>query len=377
MTTTERPAGRHGAGLVLASRGDALTPYLRAALERRYPLAGLLDPELRTWQRLLVAATTFRPARVRWIELFYKSGLAYRIRSRNARRRGRPLGLPGATVLQVHALFDVPAANAVIYVDCTHRQSMRLWPAWNPLRGRALRRWLDRERHLYRDAAHILAFSAPTRHSLLEDYGVPAERVTVVGAGVNLPRLPDPGPAADEASRTPENEPVILFVGNDFERKGGYVLLQAFEKVRAQIPGARLRLVGTRVPIQPQPGVEVLGRITDRGRVMSLYRDATAFCLPSLFDPYPLALLEAMAHGLPCVTTDTCGVPEVLTDGEDGVLVPAGDADALAQALIAVLTDAPRAAALGAAAGRRVRTAFTWDHVVARSAPVLDRLLAP
>lgn len=70
-----------GSGLVLASRGDALTPYLLAALQRRYPVTGRLDPELRPWQRVAVAQATFRPSRVRWAEQFHKSGLGYPVRA--------------------------------------------------------------------------------------------------------------------------------------------------------------------------------------------------------------------------------------------------------------------------------------------------------
>lgn len=367
MTQPAGPGPGPGARLVLASRGDALTPYLFEVLERRYPVAGRLDPELSTWQRYAVAATTFRPSRIRWAEQFFKSGLGYALRTANARRlRG-----PGSTdpVLQVHALFEVQDAPSMLYVDCTHRQSAEQWPAWNPLHGRALRRWYARERRAYHAARHLFAFSRETRMSLLEDYGVPADRVSVVGAGINARELPGPRGAAVPGP------PMILFVGNDFERKGGHVLLSAFAEVRSQIPDVRLVLVGTTPQIPPQPGVEVLGRVHDRERVLGLYQEATVFCLPSVFDPLPLVLLEAMAHGVPCVTTATCGVPDVVTDGRDGVLVPPGAARELAGALVGLLRDPVRAGEIGAAGRERVLGAFTWDHVVDRMAPALDEVL--
>lgn len=353
--------------LVLASRGDALTPYLAAALERRYPGVRGLDPELTGPQRYAVAAATFRPRRTAWVETFYKSGLAYALRTANARRGLR--AAPEDPVLQVHALFEVPGATSMLYVDCTHRQSAEQWPAWNPLRGRALQRWYERETRAYAGAHHLFAFSQETARSLVDAYGVPPERVTVVGAGVNAHHLPEPAPAGSGC-------PTVLFVGNDFARKGGPVLLEAFRQVRQEVPDARLLLVGTPPSIAPQPGVEVLGRVHDRERVHALYRSASVFCLPSVFDPFPLVLLEAMAHGLPVVATATCGVPDMVDDGRQALLVPPQDPAALAAALVTVLQDRARAAELGAAARTRVAASFTWDQVVGRMAPVLDRVPA-
>lgn len=350
--------------LALASRGDALTPYLFGALERRFPVAGRIDPELTRLQRYLVAARTFRPKRTEWVERFYKSSLAYRLRSGNAARQIGRLADPFDAVLQVHALFDVPTVPSVLYIDCTHHQSAEQWPAWNPLSGPALQAWYDRERSEYLRAVHLFAFSEETRRSLIDDYGVPAERVTRVGAGINAHALPDPAPGASET-------PTILFVGNDFIRKGGRVLLSAFEQVRREVPGARLVLVGTDPDIEPGDGVQVLGRINDREQIARLYREADVFALPSFFDPFPLVLMEAMSFGLPVVASRSCGIPEIVDESVTGELVTAGSVDELAAALAGLLRDPARARAMGDAGRRRVLASMTWDHVVDRMAGAL------
>ena len=362
-------------GVVIASRGDALTRYLAGALGRRYRITARIDPELPTWQRCLVAATTVRPTRNAWAEAFYKSSLGYRLRTANGNRQVRALRREGAVdadpVLQVHALFELDGTRDVLYVDCTHRQSAQAWPAWNPLRGRALERWYEREGRAYRRARHVFAFSRATRDSLVEHYGVAAADVTVVGAGVNV----DVMPAARRPARS--GPPTVLMVGNDFERKGGHVLLEAFARLRAARPGARLVLIGTDPQIgAPPPGVEVLGRVRDRRRVLAAYAQADVFALPAVFDPFPLVVLEAMAFGVPVVTTDSCGIPDVITDGVDGVMVAPGDPAALAAALEDLVGDPERAERIGAAGRARVTDAFTWDHVVERMAPVLDDLAA-
>jgi glycosyltransferase involved in cell wall biosynthesis len=78
---------------------------------------------------------------------------------------------------------------------------------------------------------------------------------------------------------------------------------------------------------------------------------------------------------VPVVTTSSCGIPDVVRDGREGTLVPAGDVDALARALTGLLRDPDRAATMAAAAARRVRSEFTWARVVDRMAPVLDGAL--
>lgn len=359
--------------LALASRGDALTPYLFEALHRRFSSVDIIDPELTGVQRYRVAALTLRPTRSLWVERFYKSAYASRLRSANAERAINSLSQKPSLVFQVHALFAQASSPNVLYIDCTHAQAATLWPAWNPLRGAALGDWYRRERETYAAAKHLFTFCEATRTSLIDDYGIDPANVTVTGAGVNfaqLPLLPQTGrPRRD-------GPPTVLFIGNDFVRKGGMVLLEAFRLVRAAIPEAQLKLVGTDPPVRPQAGVDVLGRINDRARIADLYAAADAFVVPSIFDPYPLVALEAMSYGLPVITTNQMGTPEMITDGVTGRLVEPGDVNALADALLQVLLEPDSAALLGAAARREVESRFTWDAVVDRMAPVLERLMA-
>lgn len=367
--TTHRLAGQHTAAapphLVGASRGDPLTPYLFAALARRYPLVDNINTELRSWQRYAVAATSFHPQRVQWQERFWKSLFACRLRSRNTKAKLMRVAQPFDLVVQVHGLFRTLGAPYVMYVDNTHHQSVEGWPAWNPLNEQQLARWYAFERATYNAALHVFTMGEAAAESLRTFYSIPAERVTVVGGGANFDQLP----VLQEQPR----EPVILFVGNDFERKGGKQLLQAFRLVRTRMPHARLQIVGSATP-PSEPGVEVLGRINDRAHLAQLYARASVFCLPSRFEPYGLVFLEAMAYGVPCVSTFVGGISEIVIDAHTGLLVPPDDSHALAQALLRVLQDPAYAAQLGAAGRRRVEQHLNWDLVVDRMAPALDRV---
>ena len=365
---TSRPARPR---VLLADRGDALTAYLTQAVREQCTVVGHHDVDLTALERLLVAVSTFRPHRRDWVERFFKSELGMQLRSTRANRAVRRTPEPFDIVLQTHALFTIDDPRTVLYVDCTHRQSAEHWPDWNPLRGAALGRWVERERKQYHRAAHVFAFSQPTRASLVDDYGVPADRVTVVGAGANVDPLPVPPTTLDAGA------PVVLFIGNDFVRKGGDLLLAAFRLVRERVPEARLLLVGTSYAI-PQEGLpdgaEVLGRIDDRDRMSELFAQATVLAVPSVFDPYPLVVLEAMAHAVPVVATRECGIPEMVEDGETGRLVDLGpDTVAqLADALVALLADPREARRLGLAGRRLVEQKFLWSHVVDRMVEALD-----
>ena len=360
--------------IVGASRADPYSPlsvsgiphHLFDALERRYDMVGRIDARLSVGRAALVALATFAPSRAIWIERYFKNTRAFRWQSDASRQQLARIDRPFDVVVQVYGLFRTLGAPYVMYVDNTHEISVQEWPEWNPLQGRDLECWYALERDAYQGALHVFVTSEPIARSVTGFYGVPADRVSVVGAGANVDVLP---PLPDRAAR----EPVILFVGREYRRKGGDVLIEAFRRVRSAFPAARLQVVGTTAAPR-EPGVEVLGSVSDRGQLARLYARASVFCLPSRFDPYPGVLAEAMSHSLPCVSTRTCGIPEIVVEGETGLLVPRDDADALAAALLRLLEDPAYRDRLGEGGRRRVERHLTWDVVVERMSGVLDRL---
>jgi len=361
--------------LVGAARGDpydarstsGVPRHLFDALARRYTLTARINTEPSSIQKYLLALATFHPTRDRWAQRYWKNLLAFKVQSSNCRVGLRRLNQSFDAVIQVHALFRVTGAPYVVYVDNTHRQSVLGWPMWSPFGRSDLERWYAEEWSTYVHAEHLFTMGEPAARSLVEDYGIPAQRVTNVGGGANQ----DVVQRLDGGSR----QPVILFVGKDFERKGGDCLIEAFKLVRDRVPAARLQIVGAS-PTVHLPGVEVLGKMS-RSRLANVYARAAVFCLPSRFDPYPLAVMEAMATGLPCVSTFVGAIPEVVVNGETGLLVQPGNVRALAEALTALLENQAFAQRLGAAGQQRVAQHLTWDRVVDRMAPVLDTLPQP
>jgi glycosyltransferase involved in cell wall biosynthesis len=217
-------------------------------------------------------------------------------------------------------------------------------------------------------AQHVFALSEWTAASVRDDCGVPGERVSVVYAGSNLQV-----PANVRASR---KEHEILFVGMDWERKGGPLLLEAFRAVRREFPDATLRVVGCDPGVH-EPGVEVEGLLDRRDpgqfeRLCTAYLEASCFCLPSRFDPFPNAIIEAMSLGLPAIAFDTGSRQEVITDGYTGHLARGGDVADLARSITALFANPERRRIMGERARQRVNRDFTWQRVVERIGAVIQ-----
>ncbi len=224
--------------------------------------------------------------------------------------------------------------------------------------------WRAREGLVYRGAASIFSMSAFAARSLVLDYGVDPARVSVVGAGPNV------APAAAPPARVAGDDPAVLFVGRCFAPKGGPDLLEAFRRVRRAHPRAALWIVSQDAPARLPDGAVFHGPLGAEA-LSALLARATIFALPTLREAFGLAFLEAMAFGLPVVATAVGAIPEIVADGETGLLVPPRDPAALAAACAALLADPARARRMGEAGRARVAVQFGWDRAAARMLEVL------
>jgi glycosyltransferase involved in cell wall biosynthesis len=226
-------------------------------------------------------------------------------------------------------------------------------------------------RYLYRHAEVVVALSDEWRDALVE--AIPGIRVVVVPNPIEVPAW-QAGLEGDP--------PTVLYLGVVKETKGVFDLLRAWPAVLARHPRARLVLAGSGDRDAAHAMAKELG-IADSlqmpgwtsGEAKSaLLRGATVFVLPSHFEALPMAVLEAMAAGLPVVATRVGGIPDAIEDGRDGVLVAPHDPAALAAALDGLLADAPRRARLAVAARRRATETFSASVIVPRIEAIWDRL---
>jgi glycosyltransferase involved in cell wall biosynthesis len=281
-----------------------------------------------------------------------------------ARLRSRPVN---ATILQVGTHVQAAGEGRRVFciTDLTVAQALRAGGTYQVGRtsGPVQRQALEWQREVFDGCKQIFVLSQWARQSVLEDYGISADKVTVVGAGANVPStLP--------ARQTNAKTPTVLFVGLDWEQKGGPLVSSAFHLVRQRLPAARLQVIGCRPPgLEHEPGVDVVGwldrsRAADEQRLLQAYAEASCFCIAPAVDAFPNVLLEAAALGLPVVSTDLGSRREAVVDRVTGRLVPHDDRQALADALLQLLTEPQVAEAYGAAGAKRVRQSLTWPSVV-------------
>jgi glycosyltransferase involved in cell wall biosynthesis len=183
----------------------------------------------------------------------------------------------------------------------------------------------------------------------------------------------------------PGTPPTIVFLGGIERRKGVFTLLEAFERVHAAMPAARLVIAGNGSEwgalvayvraAAHRESIQLLG-VVDRARILTLMRDATVFCMPSLGEPFGMSLLEAMACAKPVVVSDAGG-PAHIVDERGGRKVPPGSTIALAGALLDVLRDPELQAAMGAYNRGVVETTYEWDRVIDRLEATYAAVLAP
>lgn len=238
-------------------------------------------------------------------------------------------------------------------------------------------------RWLYGRVDAIIAISAAAREGLVSR-GIPAGRIDLVPSGVDVARF-DGSPGRDAAARAamgiPEGRSVVVIVAQLHRRKGHDVLLHALARLPARLApiclaagtgpeGDALLDLAASLGIASQ--VRWLGRVED---VRGVLRAADVVVLPSRAEGLGVAAIEALAAARPVIASAVGGLPEIVRDPAEGLLVPPGEVDALAAALVRALSDEALRRAMGEA-GRLRAADFSIAAMARGTAEVYDRLLA-
>lgn len=230
---------------------------------------------------------------------------------------------------------------------------------------------LEYEQNLYNKLDVIFTMSEWLRRSFITDFHCDPSKVKAVGAGINLD-------TTGYVSQKEYSSPNVLFVGIDFERKGGLLLLEAFKYVRAEIKNAKLTIIGPELKNLPSY-VTCLGRISKKtkeglAKLQDEYSKASVFVLPSLYEPFGVAFVEAMAHKLPCIGTATCAMPEIISHGVSGYIVPVNDSRALADNMITLLKNSGMAKKFGEEGCKKYIEKYNWECVAKAIKNALEEL---
>ena len=230
-------------------------------------------------------------------------------------------------IQSLHAFDLPPGLRYAIYTD---RVALEGAAVGGVHRSRFTQAWLRREKHFLGEAAIVCVMGPSTKVALTQLYGLDPARISVVGAGPNSP-IGSPS----ESTRLRK----LLFVGTQWDLKGGPELLNAFEAARQVVDDLELLIVGGVPQEQPPDGAKIAGRLSDQEMSLA-YTESDALVIPTHMDAFGIAIVEALLHGLPCIGT-TVGNQRWLI-GDAGVVVPPGDTNALTEALIMIADDYPR-----------------------------------
>lgn len=251
----------------------------------------------------------------------------------------------------------VAAAPAFLVMDMTPIQMEEMGAHYGYTRSRArfLGGWKRRAtERLYRQATHLFPWNEWVAASLRNDYGVPADKITPISPGVDV-NMYHPNPSVKP------NDGVVrlLFVGGDFQRKGGDLLLRWARENRSAATPWELHLVTRDAVDTNESGVFVHHGLTNNSdELIRLYQQSDIFVLPTRADCYSLVALEAMATGLPVVISNLGGIPHIVEEGATGYLVEVDDYTTLAARLNRLLTDAAHRQKLGEAGRQRACSHF-------------------
>lgn len=243
------------------------------------------------------------------------------------------------------------------------------WQQARFVQGQGWKRlFLPFERRTLAGADRIIAVSEDTRRVLIDRYGVPSARQSVVWNGVDPCKFfPDP-----RANQIPDS---VLYVGRLARRKGLDFLLRSAALAAERIPGLRLFLAGQgpaeeelrhhAMELGIERHVRFLGFVPDT-ELNSWYNKCCAVVVPSVFEGFGMTALEAMAAGAPVIGTDVDGLRSVIRDRETGILVSYGDRAGLAKTIAEILQNPELRVALGRRGAEHARRGFSWEAAAQR-----------
>jgi alpha-maltose-1-phosphate synthase len=272
--------------------------------------------------------------------------------------------------LWISQLYRIPLVATLHSLE-----PLRPWKADQLGSGYLVSSWI--EKTAVEAAQRVIAVSHKMREDILAHFDADPARVVVIHNGID-PELFKRTDARDALDRLGVRAPYVLFVGRITDQKGIFHLLEASRRLPAGVqvvlcasapdtPEIEERL---RRAVAGMPNVRWINEMVPVDVVTQLYSHAAVFACPSVYEPFGLINLEAMACETAVVASAVGGIVEVVEDGKTGVLVPPARPDALADALNALLANHALAREMGRAGRRRVEAHFSWTSIAERTEQV-------
>ncbi len=250
--------------------------------------------------------------------------------------------------------FSYHDNNILAYLKSAHKK---------PYLKTRLSRAISFEKEVYDNLSAIFTMTEYLRRSFIKDFNIDESKVFNIGFGTNMDVTPDFEKNYDGKT--------VLFVAKDsFREKGGVILLEAFQKIKAEIKEAKLIIVGQNKKVN-MDGVESFGFIdknTEEGakKISELYRKASLFIMPSFVEAAGSVFLEAMAYKTPCIGANVSAMPEIIENSGSGYVVNPDDSTELAKIAISILKSNQHSKYLGDNGFYAVQNKYNWDVVCSK-----------
>ncbi|HVT86769.1 MAG TPA: glycosyltransferase family 4 protein [Chitinophagaceae bacterium] len=259
---------------------------------------------------------------------------------------------------QTQSVFNgkIEGVPHFIYTDHTTQTNL-LYPGIDPRRYMRSKRFIEKsEIKIYQDATTVFTLGSLPAYSLINQYKIENKKVVVACAGSNIE---SGGFTADTAKYKLKN---ILFVGIEWERKGGPFLLKVFQKVLEMHPDATLTIVGCTPDTHRTPNCKVIGKIPIHS-LPGYFNTASVFCMPTIREPFGIVFIEAMNYRLPIIANNIGCLPDMVINNYNGYLIDNADIDEYVEKIADLLMDPGKCKIMGENGYQYAQSKFTWEHV--------------
>jgi glycogen synthase len=300
-------------------------------------------------------------SRSRANSLFEKNEKAFILKSQHSEHQISQLEKTPDYVFHIFGTYspfwkrsDIPYA---VYLDYTMALAEKAWTPWATFSSQKEQEaWFKQETQLYERSHHLFTMTDLVKNSLIRDYGIDEQKITTIGVA-SLFRDSYKGIKNFGTQR-------ILFNGSDFERKGGDIVLKAFDLVKKKLPNASLTVIGKKLKTSAV-GIENPGSISSHAALEKLFLGTDLVVAPARCEPTGVFIVDAMRCGVPCIVSanDWNGIPEFLEHGVDSVIINQLHPELLAENIIGLLENSSGLDSMSQAARNKVKTQLNWGAI--------------
>ena len=249
------------------------------------------------------------------------------------------------------------------YVDACFQTYLDIYHSHDRFMSDDIQRIINAEKRFLQNAKTVFFSSEWAKSQTTQLYNIDDKNFELAYVGTDLPTV---------ANAYDKSNPFILFVGLNFEKKGGHIVAQALQIARKTNPKLTLMIVGERPPqhIIDIDGVEYLGLLNksnqkDLTKLISLYRNALCMVLPTSKDMTPVVIIEALSQGCPVISSNNFGIPELLDHSNAGILIEPNDLfpDSLSKYIVKLIDDDAFRTKISERGYQQVKQKYNWESI--------------